>query len=173
MRAKVALGRSNAIVGLATDRARERQKAAPCFLTKFPEGQTDFKDFKIFMQKVLLIFLNTHSPQMQNDSIISIPCAVGLARRDAEAGELFFGRKTAKAAKGCLCASCGFKDAVSFALCERRRPWLLCLSFNKNQEREGIAVPCFLLFLFFNKKEKKEVISIFFFLLSNCCANHQ
>ncbi len=88
MRAKVALGRSNAIVGLATDRARERQKAAPCFLTKFPEGQTDFKDFKIFMQKVLLIFLNTHSPQMQNDSIISIPCAVGLARRDAEAGEL-------------------------------------------------------------------------------------
>ncbi len=116
MRAKVALGRSNAIVGLATDRARERQKAAPCFLTKFPEGQTDFKDFKNFMQFVLLIFLSTQSSQRQNDSIISITRAVGLARRDAEAGELFFARKTAKSATRRLCASCGFKTAV----CERQ-----------------------------------------------------
>jgi hypothetical protein len=97
----------------------------------------------------------TPSSQIQNDSSVSIPRAVGLARHDAEARELFFGRKTAKAAKGWLCVSCGFKAAVRLSLCEGKQACLLCLSFNKKQERGGIAVPCFLLFLFFNKKEKK------------------
>ena len=35
--------------------------AVPCFLTKFPEGHSDFKDFKIFMHFVLLICLSIHS----------------------------------------------------------------------------------------------------------------
>ena len=56
MRAKVAQSRSNAIVGLATDRARERQKVAPCFLTKFPEGHSEFKNFKIVINFKLKFF---------------------------------------------------------------------------------------------------------------------
>ncbi len=40
MRAKVAQVCSNAVVSLATDRALERQKAAPCFRTKFLEGHS-------------------------------------------------------------------------------------------------------------------------------------